>query len=67
MTEMIQVISRGNDAAFKQVICLNCGAELKYARIDIETRQITDYTGDIDTVYFITCPDCHNKITVKQF
>ncbi len=47
------------------VICKNCGRKLRYAPIDVQSRVVTDYSGDSDTIYWIDCP-CKAKPNVKM-
>ena len=57
----------GDDPESKRrVTCRNCGSVLEYLPIDIESRTVTDYTGDSEIVRFIRCPVCKKEVIVKM-
>jgi DNA-directed RNA polymerase subunit RPC12/RpoP len=65
---MVTVVStQPHHSVVKQVICGNCGSTLEYVPRDIKSRTVSDYTGDRDTVYYIQCPECNDKVTVKRY
>lgn len=50
----------------KEVICRNCGATLQYVPKDIQSHYSRDIDGGGDFQYWINCPPCGNKVTVKK-
>lgn len=62
---MIKVIDPGpHHSVVKEVICRNCGAKLKYAPVDVESKRVS-CMGDVEVVYFIKCPCCGNDVSVR--
>jgi ribosomal protein S27E len=51
----------------KEVVCKGCGATLSYVPNEVQTRTWMDYGGDNNIVDYITCPNCHNEVSVKKF
>lgn len=51
----------------KEVVCGHCGVTLQYVPKDVKDYKSYDYTGDYDTVYYIECPACNAKVTVKRY
>lgn len=51
----IQVVS-DQPERFNEVVCPKCRYRLRYTPADVKERQHTDYTGESDTYYSITCP-----------
>lgn len=37
----------------------------QYLPSDRESRVVRDYTGDSETLYWITCPECKSRVDVK--
>jgi hypothetical protein len=65
---MVKVVDAGPDpSVVKRHVCHNCGAVLEYVPKDIKSRNVTDYTGDSDIVYYIVCPQCQDRQTVKRY
>lgn len=49
----------------KEVVCRNCGATLQYMPNEVKSQYYRDYGGGGDTEYWIDCPPCGKKVTVK--
>jgi len=65
---MVTVVSTiPHPSVVKEVICRNCGATLQYVPNDIHHETLRDYDGSSDTNYFIQCPPCGKKVTVKRY
>ena len=65
---MVTVVSTvPHPSVVNEVVCRNCGATLSYVPMDIKEEVHTDYGGGRDTVYYIQCPPCGHKVTVKQY
>jgi uncharacterized protein with PIN domain len=65
---MIKVIKKEPaPAVIKEVVCPSCGVTLQYVPNDIQNRQVSDYTGDTDTRYFIRCPECKKEVVVRGY
>ncbi len=56
----------GDDAeAVKRVTCRNCGSILEYLPRDVQSKTSRDYSGVADTDYWVDCPECGKRVTVK--
>lgn len=65
---MVTVVSTvPHPSVEKEVVCRGCGATLKYVPNDIKAHTTRDYTGCMDTDYYISCPPCGNKVYVKRY
>lgn len=63
---MVTVVSTNpHPSVIKEAICRNCGATLNYVPKDVQSQYYRDYGGGGDTDYWINCPPCGNKVTVK--
>jgi hypothetical protein len=51
----------------KDVTCTKCAYLLEYTGEDIKEGTHTDYTGDSDSVYWIVCPRCKEKVYVSRW
>lgn len=56
-------IAGESDRHWFKTDCPECGAILKYKRVDIKIKTVTDYTGDRDEIRYINCPRCNREIT----
>ncbi len=65
---MVTVISE-KPVKVARVICPNCGYELEYTGVDVNSYQKTDYGGGTDTYYYITCPrpPCGEQVNVSKY
>lgn len=61
----IEVLGK-DDGSYKKATCRNCGSILRYLPVDVESYEKRDYTGDLDTYYFISCPSCKDKVYVRS-
>lgn len=52
---------------FKECTCSNCASRLRYTDSDRTSQKISDYTGDTEINFFITCPQCGYIINVGRF
>lgn len=50
----------------KEHICKHCGITLEYVPADIKSKRITDYTGSLESVKYITCPMCKFEQSVNS-
>lgn len=50
----------------RKATCKQCGAILEFLPADIQTGEVSDYTGSSDTYYWIDCPRCKNAIQVRE-
>lgn len=65
---MVKVVDQGPDpSVVKRHVCGNCGAVLEYVPRDIKSQTATDYGGGSDTWYYIVCPQCQNRQTIKHY
>lgn len=65
---MVTVVSTVPHASVeKETVCSNCGTTLRYVPNDIKSRQVGDYGGGTDTIYFIRCPPCGHKVSVNRY
>lgn len=65
---MVRVVkTEPHPSVVKEVICRNCGATLEYVPADIEEVKHTDYSGSTDMYYYIQCPPCGHKQSVKRY
>ena len=49
----------------KRQICKKCGVTLEYVPLDVKYYDKSDYTGDSDRYYYITCPTCGHTVLVE--
>lgn len=62
------VIVVGSDpTAVKRCTCLGCASILEYTKSEIQSRQVRDYTGCVDTYYAIVCPRCGQDVMVNRY
>jgi ribosomal protein S27E len=65
---MVQVVKlEPHPSVVKEVVCRNCGATLSYVPADVQRETFYDYHGDGETMGFIKCPPCGNKVYIKKF
>lgn len=50
----------------RRVTCNQCSSILEYLPVDVEQHTKTDYVGDTDMCYYITCPQCKNTIYIER-
>ena len=62
---MVKVVGI-DESAKKRVTCRSCASILEYTRNEIQEHSYTDYGGGRDTDYFIVCPSCAERVTVKR-
>lgn len=62
---MLEIIGK-DDNIKKRVVCKNCSSILVYLPCDIISYDKRDYTGDLDTYYYINCPECNNRVYLKN-
>jgi hypothetical protein len=63
---VIRVIKKGPDPRVaKKVVCRDCGATLEYVPKDVRNRQYL-CMGEMDTLYFIKCPECKSDVEVRS-
>lgn len=64
---MVTIVKKEPDASVvKQAICRRCGCTLEYVPIDVKSHVSHDHDGGKETMYYIVCPNCENKIYVKN-
>lgn len=64
---MVRVIDPTPDkSVVKVTICQECGVKLEYVPNDIKSYDSRDYTGDVDTYYYIACPNCGKRVYVTR-
>ncbi len=51
----------------RKCTCRNCASVLEYLLKDVESHTSRDYSGVLDTDYYITCPECGKKVIVKGY
>lgn len=57
----------GDDpAVIKRATCKRCGSILEYVPRDVESRTSVGYSGTRDTDHFIRCPECNERVYVKN-
>jgi len=61
---MVKIVGREKNV-IKRATCKNCGAILEYYPKEVKSYTYKDYGGGSDTVYYIKCPDCTEKVVVK--
>lgn len=61
---MVEVIGV-DQAQFLEVTCKNCASKLRYTRNEVHEGTHYDYGGGSDTVYWIDCPSCGQKVYVR--
>lgn len=49
----------------KEIVCRNCGVTLEYTPNDVKDYISHDYGGGSDTYYYIPCPSCNHKVSIK--
>lgn len=65
---MVTVVStQPHPSVVKETVCRNCGSTLQYVPRDVNHREVSDYCGGRDTVYFIDCPTCNKEVFVKGY
>lgn len=63
---MVKIVNlEPHPTVVKEIVCPNCGATLSYVPQDVQKRSYVDYGGDSDTSYWIVCPNCDHKISVR--
>lgn len=61
----VQIVDPNPDpSSVMHCICRCCGVKLAFTRNDTEEDYTSDYLGDKDWFKYITCPNCHTKVTV---
>ena len=51
----------------KRATCGECSSIIEYVPIEMKSYVHHDYGGGSDTIYYIDCPQCGNKVTVKRY
>jgi DNA-directed RNA polymerase subunit RPC12/RpoP len=51
----------------KTVIHTDCGAKIGYYLNEVKSYIKEDYGGGKDTVYYIICPNCGQKVVVNGY
>lgn len=65
---VVKIIDEGPDpSVIKQVVCRNCGVKLEYLPVDIQHQNVSDYGGGSETLHYIDCLKCKERITVKGY
>lgn len=65
---MVTVVSKPPArSVVKEIVCQNCGSTLEYVPRDIEKQVTVDYGGGRDIDYFIRCPECSERVTVRNY
>jgi RNase P subunit RPR2 len=65
---MVTIVKKEpHPSVIKEVICRNCGATLNYVPNEVKSEVHRDYGGGSDTYYFIDCPSCTKKVSVKGY
>lgn len=59
---MVEVI--GQSEKQHKTECGNCGAILKYRKVERVRKQEFDFTGPDGFGYYITCPQCGTELKV---
>lgn len=59
-------IIRIDEKQEKQVTHRECGAVIGYFKNEEKSYLHHDYGGGSDTVYYITCPHCNEKIVLRS-
>lgn len=64
----VNVVNRDpSPKVLKFQVCHNCGVELSYVPNDVLSYVHRDYGGGSDTYYYIPCPSCAEKVSVKRW
>jgi predicted RNA-binding Zn-ribbon protein involved in translation (DUF1610 family) len=50
----------------KIVVHKDCGAKVGYYKNEEKNYTYTDYGGGSNVVYYITCPNCGEKIILRE-
>ena len=62
----MKVLKKGKDRNIgRELTCSNCAALLLVLPKDVKSYTSTDYGGETDTTYYVTCPDCQKKTYVS--
>jgi len=51
----------------RKVVCTKCSFELEYTGEDVKSYDKRDYSGDLDTYYYIECPRCSKQVFVRAW
>lgn len=63
---MVHVVSTTpHPSVVQEVICRNCGATLQFVPNDVQTKRVSDYSGDSEQVRYIECPPCGHHIDIR--
>lgn len=63
---MVTIVGKSPEHV-KECTCRNCSTRLQYTKSEVQYYDDKDWTGSSDRVYFIRCPSCGNKVTVKNY
>lgn len=63
---MVQVIGK-DESIYRKTTCTGCASILKYEKRDVKQQSYSDYSGVSDTYYWITCPECDEKVYVSRW
>lgn len=63
---MARVIGEAKEA-FKEVVCFNCAARIKYTNNDVKRSNGRDYSGGPDGMEWVNCPKCGKKAIIKSW
>ena len=50
----------------KKCTCRQCSAIIEYVQNEVQNMRVS-CMGDIDIEYYIVCPNCSNKVSVKGY
>jgi len=56
-----------DQAAKKRTTCHKCSAIIEYVQNEVYDELHHDYGGGSDVYYFISCPNCGGKVSVKGY
>lgn len=62
----IEVIGK-DPAQYRETTCRICASILRFVLADVQKKQVSDYTGDTDTVYYVPCPCCSNQVSTRGY
>jgi DNA-directed RNA polymerase subunit RPC12/RpoP len=56
-----------NQSVKKKCTCHKCSAIIEYVQNEVQDEKHYDYGGGCDMYYYISCPNCGNKVSVKGY
>ena len=63
---MVQVVGK-EESQVRESSCNKCASRLRYTLSEVQSYISSDYTGGRDTVYYVSCPSCGNKVITKGY